>query len=147
MMPGCSRSPKGDFSVSKLRDPGPRHEPSSEAPRKLGFHKSCAPSTIWRGTHETLAAGWRVPLRTVADRCGHESRGPARNYAKRTKKGGHDGKARQSPRSLKRLAGRGGHGDPARKATCGKDKLERDLKGAAGALTYCGDAKATHGGW
>ena len=34
---------------------------------------------------------------------------------------------------------------PPDRATCGKDKLDRDLTSRPATLTYCGDEKATHG--
>jgi integrase len=40
-----------------------------------------------RGTHETLLLDAGVPLKVVADRCGHDPAVLLRNYAKRSRKG------------------------------------------------------------
>src|SRR5262245_1399275 len=56
-------------------------------------HAAVAPETNpgchpWRsrGTHETLLLDAGVPLKAVAERCGHDPVTLLRNYAKRTRK-------------------------------------------------------------
>jgi integrase len=78
-------SPEGDLSFSKLRDPRATTRTLKRRARKLGFHK-LRPFHDLRGTHETLLLDAGVPLRTVADRCGHDPVVLLRNYAKRTRK-------------------------------------------------------------
>jgi len=77
-------SPEGDFSFSKLRDPRAVSRTFKRRTRKLGFAKLRFHDL--RGTHETLLLDAGVPLRAVADRCGHDPAVLLRNYAKRTKK-------------------------------------------------------------
>jgi integrase len=77
-------SPEGDFSLSKLRDPRATSRTFKRRARKLGF-KNLRFHDL-RGTHETLLLDRGVPLRAVADRCGHDPAVLLRNYAKRTRK-------------------------------------------------------------
>jgi integrase len=51
--------------------------------RKLGFPIRFRDL---RGTHETLLLDAGVPLKAIADRCGHDPVTLLRNYAKRTRK-------------------------------------------------------------
>jgi len=76
-------SPEGDFSFSKLRDPRAVSRTFKRRARKLGFKLRFHDL---RGTHETLLLDAGVPLRAVADRCGHDPAVLLRNYAKRTRK-------------------------------------------------------------
>jgi len=77
-------SPEG-FSFTKLRDPRAVSRVFKQRARKLGFGKLRFHDL--RGTHETLLLDAGVPLKTVADRCGHDPAVLLRNYAKRSKKG------------------------------------------------------------
>jgi integrase len=78
-------SPEGDFSYSKLRDPRVTTRTLKRRARKLGFN-NLRPFHDLRGTHETLLLDAGVPLRAVADRCGHDPVVLLRNYAKGTRK-------------------------------------------------------------
>jgi integrase len=78
-------SPEADFSFCKLRDPRATTRTLKRRARKLGFGK-LRPFHDLRGTHETLLLDAGVPLRAVADRCGHDPAVLLRNYAKRTRK-------------------------------------------------------------
>src|SRR5262245_44311034 len=78
-------SPEGAPSFSKLRDPRATTRTLKRRARKLGFN-NLRPFHDLPGTHETLLLDAGVPLRAVADRCGHDPTVLLRNYAKRTRK-------------------------------------------------------------
>jgi integrase len=77
---------KGEhLSFAKLRDPRAVSRLFRRRARKLGF-KTLRLHDL-RGSHETILLDAGVPLKTVADRCGHDPAVLLRNYAKRSKKG------------------------------------------------------------
>jgi integrase len=78
-------SPEGGFSFTKLRDPRAVSRVFKQRARKLGFAKLRFHDL--RGTHETLLLDAGVPLKTVAERCGHDPSVLLKNYAKRSRKG------------------------------------------------------------
>src|SRR5262249_49704457 len=89
-------SPEGAFSFSELRDPRAVSRTFKRRARGLGFPKLCFHDL--HGTQETLSLDTGVPLRAVADRCGHDPAVLLRNYAKRTRKADETA-ARRSPHS------------------------------------------------
>jgi len=84
MFPGPPE--KGEqLSFSKLRDPRAVSRMFKRRARRLGF-KTLKLKDL-RDSHETILLDNGVPLKTVADRCGHDPVVLLRNYAKRSKKG------------------------------------------------------------
>jgi integrase len=73
-----------DFSFAKLRDPRAVTRIFQRRARRLGYKLRLHDL---RGTHETLLLDAGVPLKTVADRCGHDPVTLLKSYAKRSKKG------------------------------------------------------------
>src|SRR5262249_30576094 len=73
------------LSFAKLRDPRAVTRTFKRRARKLGFPGLRLHDL--RGSHETILLDASVPLKRVADRCGHDAATLWRNYAKRSKKG------------------------------------------------------------
>jgi len=78
-------SPAGArFDITRPRDPHAVTRGFVKRARKLGF-KGMRFHDL-RGSHETALLDAGVPVRVVAERCGHDPAVLLRNYAKRTRK-------------------------------------------------------------
>ena len=73
-----------DFSFIKRRNPDNMTKEFCRWAAKLGFPHLCFHDL--RGTHETLWLDAGIPVKAVAERCGHDPAVLLRIYAKRTKK-------------------------------------------------------------
>jgi hypothetical protein len=112
-------SPDGDFSLTRLRDPRATSRTFKRCGRKLGFNTLRFHDL--RGDARDFVARSRRPLRTVADRCGHDPVVLLRNYAKRTMKSdttAADGSAR-------RRRACSGTDDDHQQRTLGPDRVRR----------------------